>query len=509
MTAPRRFRESLARRALALAVPAVLALSCGGGDPAADAGTDAHATRLDVAYGGNDVAAWPGTDAEETPAPDAKDPGTAAPDEAPCTGDDCGTGDVGTAPADAAADGAQCSDPVDWRCVDAATAQRCTDGRMEFRDCGADATCNQGLCFPNCPEGTANCTKDPAAGCTVTLATDPHHCGNCYTDCGAGACLASKCVCASVSQAASRTPLDMFIMMDQSGSMDDPTGTSLTKWEAVTQALSAFLQDPASAGISVGIQYFPLPTGALADDSCKVADYAKPEVAIDVLPGHAQAVITSMGKHGPSGGTPTYPALKGAVTYASTWAASHLDHVVVVVFATDGDPTSCSPLDISSIAHVAATATIGKPPVKTFVVGVGDLLSGLDPIAAAGGTTKAWLVDQGGNVVQQFAAALQAIQGQALGCSYQVPTATGGATVDFQKVNVRVTLTGGAPAQLAYVEPASACTAAGGWYYDDPAAPGSILLCPATCDDVTGDSKAQVEILLGCQRTTEPPDTHR
>jgi hypothetical protein len=47
------------------------------------------------------------------------------------------------------------------------------------------------------------------------------------------------------------------------------------------------------------------------------------------------------------------------------------------------------------------------------------------------------------------------------------------------------------------VADASRCDATqGGWYYDDPAAPQRVMLCPATCDAVRGGSS--LRIVLGC-----------
>jgi hypothetical protein len=82
--------------------------------------------------------------------------------------------------------------------------------------------------------------------------------------------------CAAQTQKAQQLPLDMYIMLDSSGSMDEQTGTattSPTKWDAIRQALTAFLNDPSSAGIGVGLQYFPLakpgvPEMCMADADC-------------------------------------------------------------------------------------------------------------------------------------------------------------------------------------------------------------------------------------------------
>ncbi len=67
--------------------------------------------------------------------------------------------------------------------------------------------------------------------------------------------------CVETSQSGKLVPLDLYLMLDASGSMAESTGSAPTdpsKWEAVQQALVAFLNDPESAGIGVGVQFFPL-----------------------------------------------------------------------------------------------------------------------------------------------------------------------------------------------------------------------------------------------------------
>lgn len=54
-------------------------------------------------------------------------------------------------------------------------------------------------------------------------------------------------------------PLDMYVMLDQSGSMLSATDSNrqLSKWDAVSSALIDFVNDPESAGLGVGLQLFP------------------------------------------------------------------------------------------------------------------------------------------------------------------------------------------------------------------------------------------------------------
>lgn len=77
---------------------------------------------------------------------------------------------------------------------------------------------------------------------------------------GGGQGGAGGMACAGSTVKGELIPLDMYIMLDKSGSMLDQTGANgngPTKWDAVTTALKSFFADPGSAGLGVGIQFFP------------------------------------------------------------------------------------------------------------------------------------------------------------------------------------------------------------------------------------------------------------
>jgi len=305
--------------------------------------------------------------------------------------------------------------------------------------------------------------------------------------------------CAAETTRAQQLPLGMYIMLDKSGSMDEG---SPTKWVSIRGALANFLSQPTLTGVSVGLQYFPL--GNLSSPSCNAADYANPAVPIAALTQpQQQAIATSLLAQNPNGNTPTSAAEQGAINYAKTWGTAHPDHVVIVVLATDGEPTSCD-TDIGNIATIAQGGVNGTPKVLTFVIGVGNSLSNLNDIAAGGGTTQAFIVDTNGNVGQQFLDALNTIRGTALGCVYTLPSPDGG-TPDFDKVNVQYTPgSGGAPQLFPRVNGQADCPASGdAWYYDNPAAPTKINLCPSTCDTVRADANGTVDVLLGCKTILE------
>jgi hypothetical protein len=337
----------------------------------------------------------------------------------------------------------------------------------------------------------------------------------------------SDSACAATSSEAQQVPLDMYIMFDQSGSMDEPAGNT-TKWNAVTTAMKAFVQQPEAAGIGVGIQYFgisggggmcPLScvtdadcgagcgpcvpffgicSGAGASDSCNAADYANPDVEIAPLPGAAQAIIASIDAHSPVSSTPTSAALQGAVDHAKAWGTQHPDHVVVTVLATDGEPTQCD-TNLANINAIAAAGLNGVPKILTFVVGVGPLSGALNGIAAAGGTGQAYLVDANQNASEEFLKAMNEIRGSALACAYLIPQPAMG-NLDYGSVNVQYVPENGMPVIVPKVNTKGDCPASGyAWYYDNNAAPKQIVMCDAACEIIKKDTKGKVDILLGCE----------
>jgi hypothetical protein len=368
--------------------------------------------------------------------------------------------------------------------------------------------------------GTSDSSSD--VGNFVTSGSTMSNTGSTGTGEGGG--------CAGDVTTAQQLPLDIFIMLDQSGSMLDTVAGGGTKWDAVTAALKAFVTQPGLGGISVGIQYFGLPPGGsmtcgttcatdadcgpatcgpcffgiclgggAAGDSCDANDYAKADVEIAPLPGVAPAIINSINAHSPTTSTPTSAALAGAIQHAKDWATQHPNHVVIDIFATDGDPSECD-LDQNNINAIAAAGYNGMPKISTFVIGVGSSLTALNGIAAAGGTGQAFIVDTTQNVNQQFIMALNAIRGAALGCNYKIPVPSVGQP-DYSKVNVEYTPGGSSTPQIIpQVAGKGQCPSNGdAWYYDDPNNPTQILLCDATCNKLSADNMGTVSVVLGCK----------
>jgi hypothetical protein len=318
--------------------------------------------------------------------------------------------------------------------------------------------------------------------------------------------------CAATAFQAEGRKLDLLVLMDGSGSMNDPVN-GVKKWDLLVTALSTFVKDPQSAGIGVALTYFGFPAGF--DDtgdlvvSCDESDYETPAVPFGDLPANATPFVSSLTAYKPEGGTPTLPALEGAQTYASAWLARHLTHRVNIVLATDGEPNDCDST-VDAVAEVAAKGANQTDPVLTYVIGVGASLTSLDQVATAGGTGHAFIIDTTGDTTARFIEAMNAIRARAvLPCEYEIPRADGG-VVDVDKVNVTFTASTdggrGSKTLILQVPTANDCAPSdGGWYYDDPVAPTTIKLCEASCARAKADEGGRIDILVGCKTATSIP----
>lgn len=298
--------------------------------------------------------------------------------------------------------------------------------------------------------------------------------------------------CGLITEEAKSTPLDLYIAFDRSSSMVGD------KWDSSKIGLTAFVNDPDSAGIGVAINFFPLEN---TPTTCNQFDYQPPKVDFAPLPGNAKLITDAMASASPTGfSTPIYPALGGAILAAKAYADGNSGHAAAVLLVTDGAPQGPAPMcgnvnpeDPKVIADLAAAGV--SYGVKTFVVG----LPGVNPMIAnqiaIGGGTGAAIVVGSFDVKAEFQKALAQVRGEALPCEYLIPDKVEGGAVNVGDVNVLVTPKGGNSAVL----PQDAKCGAKGWKYDDPVKPTKIILCPASCQSLKTDFGAKVQILLGCK----------
>lgn len=310
---------------------------------------------------------------------------------------------------------------------------------------------------------------------------------------GGGKDAAVDNTCGYTTEKATTHPVTLYILVDKSSSMDG------FKWAAAKAGLTAFVGDPASAGLTVGLRFFPRP--ADGTPACDQKAYQTPEVPFAPLPGNAQPVIDALNAATPDGfNTPIYPALGGGILAGIDIATNEPNRRTAVLLVTDGKPQGPAPVcsgvnpeDTAVIEDLAKTGATFNPPVVTYVIG----LPGVDQafangVAAAGGTESAILIGNV-NVEQSFKDALDKVRGDALPCDYDIPDAVTDGQFQVTEVNVVLTYSGKDPAFVPQVG-----TCGEGWRYDDPADPKRIVLCPATCDKLHADFGAKIEIALGC-----------
>lgn len=321
-----------------------------------------------------------------------------------------------------------------------------------------------------------------------------------------------------------RLPLDMYFLVDSSGSMAEPAGAGASKWDLMSGALVDFLGDPGNAQVGVGVGFFPekvQPTCsagqpdclcipvinicfANAGGSCTATDYATPSVPL-ALPPAPDSVIASIRARQLAGGTPTRVALEGTYRYLDTWAAQNPGRKLAAILATDGEPTGCLGNSPAEAASLAAAALNGPSQIQTFVIGVGRSLDNLGQVAQAGGTSQAFLIDASQNLAQGFAQALESIRIAAGPCAFEIPESTAEGPIDPGRVNVRFTPSGASEAVVVgktFDGSVNGCGPDGGWYYDNPSAPTRIQLCGDTC---AGTLKARVDVQFGCESIVQPP----
>jgi von Willebrand factor type A domain len=327
--------------------------------------------------------------------------------------------------------------------------------------------------------------------------------------------------CVSDSAATEAAPLDIYVMFDQSCSMSCPPeqagpglcciGGPRPRIDQVRSAMNQFLQNPKSAGISVGLGYFGnFPIGAA---SCNAADYARPAVPIAPLPGNAQALINSLNQAQPTGETPTPAAINGACQYATQWKSQNPGHALVILLVTDGVPEApqtrtCKPT--LQDAQAAAQACSSQQGISTYVLGVGANLDNLQAIAQAGGTTHAYLAGGTTDISGSVLDALNQIRDSAaVPCKFKIPPPPNGQALDPNRVNVTYNDAGGTLTVIPGAGTAQNC-ASGGWFYDNPQAPSTVELCPSSCNDVTAaliagsvlGKPASISLQFGCATQT-------
>jgi hypothetical protein len=310
---------------------------------------------------------------------------------------------------------------------------------------------------------------------------------------------------------AALAPTNLVFMFDKSGSMGDPSqgGDMSTRWTPATTGIKEFFADPYSSTLQASLQFFPQGdqnSGTEADSIAQECNFAYANPMVPMSPASSPAFPAAIDSMTPSGGTPTVPALSGAIQYAATVKAAHPNDKTAVVLVTDGMPgyyyqntfqPGCASNDVATAANIAKTG-FTDTGVPTYVIGVGPKLDNLNEIASAGGTNAAMMVDTSNpaSVKSTIMAALDTIRHQTVACEFQIPAAPDGKELNPFAVNVVLKNADGSQKVLSY---SKECADADGWRYDNPDAPSRIILCDQACGDARASSSGNVTLAFGCK----------
>jgi hypothetical protein len=339
--------------------------------------------------------------------------------------------------------------------------------------------------------------------------------------------------CAAADYKAGRVPANLLFLFDRSGSMDDGVNGANnggpSKWSVAVDAVSTAL-DGIDVDVDLGFMLFPagkfddsklaacfLNSNApgckelMEDSGCKDID-PTPSVLMSPITESRPKIQSVLAKTKPTGGTPTRWALKYAWDYLQTLPTAGERYVVLV---TDGQPQTYGPnplggtmaKECGTLGDLAAdttAATLGSPPVKTFVIGSpGDtdfeILSGL---ALNGGTAKPgcnasnykskechYQLDKN-NFGDGLVTALKEIAGKASnGCTFAVPS---GANSNPDLVNVQADGPNGS------VDILMDTAHADGWDYTDGSQSNVEVFGP-TCEKLKNGELLTVKVLTGCK----------
>ncbi len=370
------------------------------------------------------------------------------------------------------------------------------DGEGNLTGAGGDGT--GGFQPGGGPGGASSTSSSSGGGVGTVVNVDPN------------------AACASSNAGATLAPISLVFMIDRSGSMANDGGSTLAvRWQPVVSGLTTFFGDANSSNVSASLAFFSIEKTTVTtkscqknndcsrgqscvnnlcqsvDSDCSAASYQQQIVPMTQLP-NAAPFQAAFAATSPSGGTPTAPALQGAIAAAKDVKA--LGKNVAVVLATDGAPNDCSST-VTAVENVAAAGLADG--IKTYVIGVGPNTGNLNSFAQKGGSGSAIMIptNNTAQVSADLIAAVNQIASSLLGCTYGLPTPPSGQTLDVNAVNVNFTPSGGAATTLPY---SADCSNPNGWHYDSTTSPTQVILCASSCDTAQKSVGAKLDIIFGC-----------
>ena len=372
-----------------------LSLSCGGCEGSGSVGNNGDSNNGGV-NNGDDNNGLPGNNSQCT-------------DPTPCGNcdQDCRPGGNPFAPGasggDTGFDGDACTTDTDCRgtCGAAGVCEGSGVGGFDGETCTADTDC-RGIC-----DGTNTCE-----GFGVGTGYDGDACqsdGDCRGTCGGtGVCEGSgsdgsggfpggggttpiggggdgggdgtsQLVCLDIEARLEHAIPTVVLLIDRSGSMEEPFGNGLNRLEAAYNALmdpTDGLVHELQSGFRFGMSLF---TSYTDNQTCPEISDVRPEL------NNFDPIDRVFGRAFPGGGTPTGEAIMGTLRQFDV----HPDQGrKILLLATDGEPNTCpDPFnDVGQPEALAAVQQAYQQGIETIVLSVGDGIgmSHLEDMANAG-----------------------------------------------------------------------------------------------------------------------------
>lgn len=333
--------------------------------------------------------------------------------------------------------------------------------------------------------------------------------------------------CARSEFLAEPLPVDLYIMLDRSGSMNIPeslppsTGgdcdvgdPTVSRWCYTLNALDGFFGSGEVEETGVALQFFPngtcSETPPIGHNCCEggACCGGGPDsvaaVPLGALAQNRDSLVSALNAQSPAGvTTPIEAALRGM----AAWTTAHKTALrsMAGLLITDGEPTGCS--NNTELLAAVVGQHLADTGIPTFVLGMdGAKFAPLEAIAQAGGVAShtdycpsgirpCHVYNVGNGDPAAFALALEQIKGAVVQCRFAMPSTDSG-VVDPRRMEVVYRQESGEQV-LTRADSPEACSA-GGYYFDDNDSPSEVALCPETCAELRAARASEVILSVDC-----------